>query len=62
MATGHRVSQPAALLRGPAFTQFGPGDASVTPATKPGFLAKNERAGHRMKPVVIQAWLVDDTH
>ena len=62
MATGHRVSQMAALVRSPSFTQFGPGDSSVTLATRPGFLAKNERANHRMKPIVIHAWMVDDRH
>ena len=62
MATGHRVSQLAALMRGPAFTRFGPGDTSVTLATKPRFLAKNERAGHRMKPVTIHAWMVGQNH
>ena len=62
MATGHRVSQLAALLRSPEFTRFGPRDSSVTLAPRPRFLAKNERAGHRVKPVVIQAWMVDDTH
>ena len=62
MATGHRVSQLAALLRSPEFTRFGPDDSSVTLATRPLFLAKNERAGHRMKPVTIHAWLTGGTH
>ena len=62
MATGHRVSQLAALLRTPEFARFGPGDTYVTLATKPLFLAKNERAGHRMKPITIHAWRQTDTH
>ena len=62
MATGHRISQLAALSRGPEFAKFAPDDTSVTLATKPGFLAKNERASHRMKPVVIHAWLTDEGH
>ena len=62
LATGHRVSQMAALLRSPSFTKFGPGDSSVTLASRPGFLAKNERANHRIKPVVIHAWMEGDRH
>ena len=62
MATGHRVSQMAALSRAPEFTRFAPGDTSVTLHTSPRFLAKNERIQHRMKPSVIHAWLTGDTH
>lgn len=56
MATGHRVSQLAALLRTSQFMRFGHDDMSVTLAPKPFFLAKNERAGHRMSPVTVPAW------
>ena len=60
MATGHRVSQLAALLRTPQFLRFGRDESSVTLAPKPFFLAKNERAGHRMSPVTIPAWTTPD--
>ena len=56
MATGHRVSQLAALLRTKEFLKFGPNESSVTLAAHPRFLAKNEREGHRMAPVVVTAW------
>ena len=56
MATGHRVSQLAALLRSPEFTRFGPGLSSVTQVPRPAFLAKNEREGHRVGPVTVLAW------
>ena len=62
MATGHRVSQLSALCRGPEFARFGVGDSSVTLAPKPKFLAKNERAWHRVRPVSFSAWLVDGGH
>ena len=62
MATGHRVSQLAALWRGPEFTRFGVGGSSATLAPKPKFLAKNEREGHRVLPVSFSAWLVDGEH
>ena len=62
MATGHRVSQLAALLRTNQFMRFGHNDSSVTLAPKPRFLAKNERADHRMSPVVVPAWMVSDAH
>ena len=62
MATGHRVSQLAALCRGPEFARFTVGDSSVTLAPKPKFLAKNERAWHRVRPVSFSAWLVDGGH
>ena len=60
MATGHRVSQLAALLRTPQFVRFGHDDMSVTLAPRPRFLAKNERAGHRMSPVTVPAWRTHD--
>ena len=56
MATGHRVSQLAALLRTIEFLKFGPNDSSVTLAAHPRFLAKNEWEGHRMTPVVVNSW------
>ena len=62
LATGHRVSQLAALVRGNSFTRFTPGDLSVTLAPSPEFLAKNERTAHRIEPVVIDAWLQDGSH
>ena len=62
MATGHRVSQLAALLRTNQFMRFGHNDSSVTLAPKPLFLAKNERAGHRVSPVVVPAWMVSNLH
>ena len=40
MATGHRVSQMAALSRAPEFTRFAPGDTSVTLHTSPRFWQK----------------------
>ena len=57
MATGHRVSQLAALLRTHQFMRFGHDDSSVTLAPKPLFLAKNERPGHRMSPFLVPAWM-----
>ena len=62
MATGHRVSQLAALLRTPEFTKFGVGLSSATLVPRPGFLAKNERRGHRVLPVTFPAWVVDGAH
>ena len=62
MATGHRVSQLAALLRTDQFMRFGPNDSSVTLAPKPLFLAKNEREGHRMSPVLVPAWMTPSGH
>ena len=62
MATGHRVSQLAALIRDPKFTHFGPGGKSVTLFPKPNIPRQDERAGNRIKPVVIQAWIVDGRH
>ena len=59
LATGHRVSQLAALLRCPEFTKFGPELSSVTLATRPSFLAKNERPDHRFSPVIVPAWTVE---
>ena len=56
LATGHRVSQLGALLRTPEFTKFAPGMSAVTLSPKPSFLAKNEREGHRVRPVTIPAW------
>ena len=56
MATGHRVSHLAALLRTKEFLKFDPGGLSVTLAARPQFLAKNEREGHRLSPVVVPAW------
>ena len=52
----------AALLRSPSFTHFEPGDTAVTLASRPGFLAKNERASHRIRPVTVHAWLEDNRH
>ena len=60
LATGHRVSQLAALQRGSQFMQFGQDDSFVTLKPKPRFLAKNERPGHRLTPANIPAWF-DDT-
>ena len=59
MASGLRVSQLHALTRQPALTAFAGELASVSLAPSPGFLAKNEREGHRLGPIVIPAWLVD---
>ena len=56
LASGHRVSQLAALVRGPAFLRFFPGDAGVSLAPFPGFLAKNERDRHRLAPGFVRAW------
>ena len=62
LATGHRVSQLAALLRTPQFMRFGPDDSSVTLSPKPLFLAKNEREGHRVSPVIVPAWMSSSDH
>ena len=62
MATGHRVSQLAALLRTLQFMRFGPDDSSVTLAPKPLFLAKNEREGHRVAPILVPAWMTPSGH
>ena len=56
LASGHRISQLAALIRAPEFLKFNLDFSSVTLATKPGFLAKNERPGHRMSPITIPEW------
>ena len=62
MATGHRVSQLAALLRTQQFMQFGPDDCSVTLTPRPLFLAKNEREGHRVAPILVPAWITPTGH
>ena len=62
MATGHRVSQLAALLRTHQFMRFGLDDSSVTLTPKPLFLAKNEREGHRVSPVLVPAWMSPSGH
>ena len=56
LASGLWLSQLAAMVRGPAFLRFGPGDAYVSLAPYPRFLAKNERRRHRLSPVTVHAW------
>ena len=60
MATGHRVSQLAALLRSPQFVRFGHDDMSLILAPRPRFLAEIERAGLRMSSITFPAWMTPD--
>ena len=62
VATGHRVSHLAALLRTHQLMRLDRDDSSVTQDPKPLFLAKIERAGHRMSPVVVPAWITPAGH
>ena len=62
LASGLRVSQLAALTRHQSLTCFEVGDAAVSLAPSPTFLAKNERVGHRLGPVRVPAWLVEGVH
>ena len=59
MASGLRVSQLHALVRDPAWLVFAVDGSQVSLAPSPRFLAKNEREGRSLPPLVVRAWLVD---
>ena len=58
MASGLRASQLHALTRHPSWLVFTEDGRQVSLAPSPKFLAKNEREGHVLAPIVLQAWLV----
>ena len=62
MASGLRASQLHALIRHPAWLVFTPDGRRVSLAPSPKFLAKNEREGHTLTPLVIQAWMDGPSH
>ena len=62
MASGMRASQLHALTRHPAWLVFSEDGRRVSLAPSPKFLAKNEREGHILSPIVIQAWMDRDHH
>lgn len=57
MASGLRASQLHALVRHPSWLVFSPDGSRVSLAPSPKFLAKNERDGHVLTPIVLRAWL-----
>ena len=59
MASGLRSSQLHALTRHPGLTVFTEDGSSVSLAPSPAFLAKNEREGHVLDPLIIPAWRED---
>ena len=59
MASGLRASQLHALLRIPGCLVIAEDSSQMSLAPDPAFLAKNEREGHILSPVVIPAWRVD---
>ena len=62
MASGLRASQLHALIRHPTWLVFSGDGRRVSLAPSPKFLAKNEREGHVLEPLVIQAWIVAGSH
>lgn len=58
MASGFRASQLHALIRHPSWLTFTPDGRRVSLAPSPRFLAKNEREGHILTPLVLRAWTV----
>lgn len=61
LASGLRASQIYALSRLPAWTVFSAGDRQVSLAPVPSFLAKNERDGHCLLPIIVPAWWDGDS-
>ena len=57
MASGLRASQLHALIRHPSWLVFSRDGRRVSLAPSPKFLAKNEREGHSLAPIVLQAWM-----
>ncbi|XP_045133532.1 transcription termination factor 2-like isoform X2 [Portunus trituberculatus] len=57
MASGLRASQLHALIRHPSWLVFSRDGQRVSLAPSPKFLAKNEREGHSLAPMVLQAWM-----
>ena len=62
MASGLRASQLHALVRAPSWLVFSQDGRRVSLAPSPKFLAKNEREGHVLSPIDIQAWMDGGTH
>ena len=62
MASGLRASQLHALIRHPSWLVFSTDGRQMSLAPSPKFIAKNEREGHSLAPIVIQAWMERDTH
>ena len=62
MASGLRASQLHALVRYPAWLVFSQDGRRVSLAPSPKFLAKNEREGHVLEPIVLRAWMVEGAH
>ena len=62
LASGLRASQLHALVRHPAWLVFSPDGQRVSLAPSPKFLAKNEREGHVLTPLLIQAWMDGPSH
>ena len=62
MASGLRSSQLHALTRHPAWLVFAPDGQRVSLAPSPKFLAKNEREGHVLTPILIPAWMDGHSH
>ena len=54
LATGLRISQLKALIRGPSYLKFGNDHVSLAP--HPKFIAKNERPNHKIDPILIPVW------
>ncbi|MPC80331.1 hypothetical protein E2C01_074909 [Portunus trituberculatus] len=57
MVSGLRGSQLHALIRHPSWLVFSRDGRRVSLAPFPKFLAKNEREGHSLAPIVLQAWM-----
>ena len=62
MASGLRASQLHALTRHPSWLVFASDGGRVSLSPSPRFLAKNERAGHVLTPLVLRAWLDAGRH
>ena len=61
MASGLRASQLHALVRHPSWLVFSQDGRQVSIAPSPKFLAKNEREGHILDPIILRAWLAGVT-
>ena len=62
MASGLRASQLHALVRSSTWLVFAEDGRQVSLAPSPRFLAKNERVGHTLRPLVLQAWMEGPRH
>lgn len=62
MASGLRVSQLHALVRHLSWLVFSEDERRVSLAPSPKFLAKSEREGHLLTPIVLQAWMEGFLH